>query len=137
MYLPFPPTQQTRKKVVNMKDDRRKYKRYTLKDGTFVSISSCFLVGQVKDISKGGVSFTCLATESKIGDNSSVDLFSREKGLYMREIPFSIVSETYVLNQNPCSSLHMKRIAGAFGKMSEHQESELDMFLKSCTAAEA
>ena len=118
-------------------DDRRKHERYTVTDRIFAAIPSDFLVGQVKNISKGGVSFTCIATERKIDRKPALEIFSKDKGFYLREIPFRVVSETYVLNQNPCSSLQMKNIAGEFVELTEHQECQLDLFLKNFASAEA
>jgi len=119
------------------KDDRRRHKRYTMQDGIFAAIPSKFLVGQVKNISKGGVSFTYIATEKIIDSRPSLEVFSKDKGFYLREIPFKIVSEIDVEDYMPFSSLPMKRIAGEFVELTEHQKSQLDLFIQNFAAAEA
>lgn len=43
-------------------DDRRKHKRYEVQGGTFAAVPSNYLVGQVKNISRGGLAFNCIAS---------------------------------------------------------------------------
>jgi hypothetical protein len=118
-------------------DERRRHKRYKVQDGTFAALPSNYLVGQVKNLSRGGVSFTCIASGRQSGSMPVLEIFSKDDGFYLREVPFKIVSETDVENHVPCSSLQMIEISGEFADLTEFQKSQLDYFLQHFAKAEA
>lgn len=118
-------------------DERRKHKRYVVQEGAFAAIPSNYLVGQIKDISRGGISFYCIASGEQDFNMPVLEIFSKENDFYLREIPFKIVLEVEEDNQVPCSSLQMKQISGEFGELTENQMSQLDFFLQNVAAAEA
>ena len=70
-------------------------------------------------------------------ESAVLEIFSKDDDFYLREIPFKIVSDNYVENHIPYSSLPLKQISGEFAELTEYQKSQLDYFLQSFTAAEA
>lgn len=122
---------------MNKIDDRRKHKRYSVQEGAFAALPSNYLVGQLKNISQGGASFTCIASVKQSCRMPVLEIFSKDNGFYLREIPFKVVSETDVEDHVPCSSLQMKKICGEFADLTEYQKSQLDYFLQHFTKAEA
>jgi hypothetical protein len=111
-------------------NERRKHKRYNVKQGAFAALPSIYLIGQIKNISMGGVSFACIASGPKCYRIPVLEIFSKDKNFYLRKIPFNVVSEFYVENHVPCSSLQMKQISGEFAELTEPQKAQLDFFLK-------
>ena len=118
-------------------DDRRKHKRFKVKNGAFATVPSNYLVGKLENISKGGVSFTCLDSGRQSTSMPVLEIFSKDDGFYLKEIPFKVVSNTDVENNVPCSSLQMKQISGEFADLTEYQRSQLDYFIQHFTYAEA
>ena len=118
-------------------DERRNYKRYNVQDGAFVALHSNHLIGRIKDISKGGVSFTCISTGMISYDISKLEIFSKDNNFYLKEIPFKVVLETDMENHVPFSSLPMKQISGKFTELTEYQRSRLESFLQNIAATEA
>jgi hypothetical protein len=118
-------------------DDRRKHKRFKVKDGAFATVPSNYLVGKIENISKGGVSFTCLDSGKQSSSMPVLEIFSKDDGFYLKEIPFKLVSDTDLENHVPCSSLQMKQISGEFANLTEYQMSQLDYFIHHFTNAEA
>jgi len=94
------------------KEERRKHKRYNVQQGTFAALSSNYLVGQIKNISMGGVSFYCIASGWKSYSMTVLEIFSKDDKFYLQKIPFKVLSEIDVENQVPFSSLQMKQISG-------------------------
>jgi hypothetical protein len=121
---------------MNTKDDRRKHKRYSIQQGAFAALPSNYLIGQIKNLSQGGVSFTCFASGRQSYSMPVLEIFSKDDGFYLREIPFKVVSEIDVEEHVPCSSLQMKQISGEFADLTDYQESQLDYFLQKFTKAE-
>jgi hypothetical protein len=122
--------------VMNM-DERRKHKRYNVQQGTFAAFSSNYLVGQIKNISMGGVSFYCIASSRKSNSNTVLEIFSKDINFYLRKISFKVISEIDVGTHIPWSSLPMKQISGEFAELTEYQKAQLDFFLQNLTATEA
>jgi hypothetical protein len=118
-------------------DERRKHKRYNVQQGTFAVLPSNYLIGQIKNISRGGVSFSCIAAGRQSYGIPVLEIFSKDNNFYLREIPFKVISEIDVENHVPCSSLQMKKISGEFAKLTEYQKSQLDFFLQNLSATEA
>jgi len=116
--------------------DQRKHTRYKIKGGIFAAVLSDMLLGQVKDISKGGVSFTYIAGEKSVDKNLELEIFSNSSRIYLKSIPFRVVSDTDVENHVPYSSLQIRQIRGAFIELTEDQKSQLDQFLPFFTEAE-
>jgi hypothetical protein len=118
-------------------DERRKHKRLNLQQGTFAALPSKYLIGKIKNISKGGVSFTCIASGRQSDSISVLEIFSKDNNFYLREIPFKVVSEIDVENHVPCSSVPLKQIGGEFAELTSFQKSQLDFFLQNLAATEA
>ena len=123
--------------VMNIMDDRRKHKRYQVSEGTFAALTSNYVVGQINNLSLGGVSFTCVSSGRQGYSMPVLEIFSKDNNFYLREIPFKVVSEIDLENHVPCSSLQMKQISGEFSDLTEHQRSQLDYFIHHFTNAEA
>ena len=117
-------------------DERRSYKRYNAQEGAFVALHSNHQIGRIKDISKGGVSFTCISSGLVRYDISVLEIFSKNNNFYLKEVPFKVVSEINMENNIPCSSLPMKQISGKFAELTEYQNSQLDSFLQNIAATE-
>ena len=117
-------------------DDRRKHKRYKLPEGTFAALQSSYLVGQIINLSLGGVSFRCISSGRRGFNGSILEIFSRDNHFYLKKIPFKVVSEIDLENQVPFSSIQMKQISGKFSGLTEYQKSQLDYFLRTYTRTE-
>ncbi|MBC2713101.1 MAG: PilZ domain-containing protein [Desulfosarcina sp.] len=96
--------------------ERRKYKRYPMPRGTFIILrnesdrlrnhaqmsigeiamvlykSDPELMGQVTDMSVGGVAFDGHNTGVSDADNVELDLLMTEQGIYLHNIPYAAVS---------------------------------------------
>ena len=118
-------------------DERRKHKRHNLQHGTFAALPSNYMIGQIKNISMGGVSFTCIESGRQSYSIPVLEIFSKDNNFYLREIPFRVVSEIDLENHVPCSSQQMRQISVKFAELTEYQKSQLDIFLQNLAATEA
>ena len=95
--------------------ERRKHKRYPMPRGTFVILRNEFdplhnysqmsigeiamvlyksepeAMGQVTDLSVGGIAFGCQFSNSPQLENVQLDLLMTEQGLYLHNIPYAAV----------------------------------------------
>ncbi len=110
-------------------EERRKQDRINVKQGAFVAIPASYLVGQIKNISMGGVSFTCVASIGESCDMPVLEIFSKEERFYLKGIPFKVLRETDVKNHVPYSSVQIRRIGGKFGELKDYQKYLLGSFI--------
>ena len=111
--------------------DRRKYQRFSVKEGVFASIDfPVEKLGQIFDISLGGLSFTYLNTNTSVDEltNSSITLSSAEKLLI--EIPFQQVGDSETTNSPSLSILEIRKLRIQFGALSDAQISNLYEFIE-------
>ena len=118
--------------------ENRKYHRYKVKDHIYVSLRSEFdeAVGQLLDISKGGLSVQYLATNEKSGDYSELGIFS-SVDLAMERIPFRIVSDTKMDHELTSGISELKRFGLMFEDLTPGQQAKLDCFIRNHTVGNA
>ena len=117
-------------------DERRIHRRYKVKAQAFAALASHYLIGQIKNISKGGISFTCIASVKPDSRTFEIEIFTQDEKFHLREIPFKIVSELDVEDRIPSSSLQKKQINGVFLELTDDQVSQLEYFLDNYILAE-
>ncbi|MDF1590625.1 MAG: PilZ domain-containing protein [Desulfobacterales bacterium] len=117
-------------------NERRIHRRYKVKAQAFAALASHYLIGQIKNISKGGISFTCIANVKPDSQTFEIEIFTQDDKFHLREIPFKIVSAVDVEDRIPSSALQKKQINGVFLELTDSQVSQLEYFLDNYILAE-
>ena len=118
--------------------DRRIHKRYAMQPSAFVSIRPGGTnLGQIMDLSIGGLAFRYMSKERPSGAFFQIDLFSAENGFYLEEVPFRTIWDVETDGQLPFSALSMRRRGGEFGELTDHQRTQLAYFMEHYSEAEA
>lgn len=115
--------------------ERRAFKRFPVREGAFAVINEGGKLGQIVDISRGGLSFKYIYRVNKKEDRSILDIFTAGGGFRSRNIPFKTVSDAYVDEQIQFSSVKMRRCGIQFQKLNLGQISQIDDFIHSHTYA--
>ena len=118
-------------------NERRKHQRYNAPENSFAVLLSDNLIGPIDNLSLGGVSFTCIACSKQRYGKNTLEMFSKDRNFYLREIPFKVVSEVDLENQMPLISVQMKQISGEFIELSEYQSSQLEFFIQNFAAIDS
>jgi len=110
--------------------DRRQSKRFKVPTDAFAIIKSPnFKIGQITDMSKGGLSFCYIDKQIKLHEIFSVDILLADDGFYLDKIPVKIAWDDGI---NACVSLQskaMKRCGVTFDNMSIDQQALLHSFV--------
>lgn len=118
----------------NDSPERRKHKRFQVKRGTFaVSPPSFDKLGQIKNISKGGLTFQYSGGNEQAKSTSEVEIFSTSDDFFLRKLPVKIVLDHETETQVPFSSFPTRQVSLQFKKLSHNQKILLDYFLKKYT----
>ena len=115
-------------------EERRKFNRFKARKGTYVTIrGKYYKLGQLIDISKGGISFLYIANGEEMSGRFNVDLLSLKNTLCLRNMQFKTISDFNQDNESPLIHGEIRRCGGQFEKLIQSQEIQLDYFIKSNT----
>jgi hypothetical protein len=122
-----------------IKVEKRKFTRFKIKGLSFALLKSSFCeeLGEIIDISKGGLAFQYLVGENQIKEAVELDIILAHNGFYIKKIPCKTISDFDIINEICFSSLKMRRHSIKFGELDNNQISELDYFIKQHTISEA
>lgn len=118
--------------------DSRKHDRYRVKDHIYVNLrsESGEEVGQLVDISKGGLSLQFLATDENPKTYTDLGILA-SMDLAMEKIPFRTVSVEEVNNHIPLSMTRILRYSLEFENLTSDQKAKLDFFINNYTYGNA
>ena len=116
--------------------ERRKSKRYEAVNGAYAAISPrSHKLGQITDISMGGLSFKYVDTNN--GDikndnqnHSEESIFLSSMGFYVGDLPFKTISDEEVTSALSLSSMKVRERKVQFTDLSFKQLFDLDCYLK-------
>lgn len=111
--------------------EQRTYKRYRVRDGAFAVIKNHpkSTIGQIIDISKGGLAIKYLANGISVQGNSKLDIFFTGKGIQLKDITFQTVCDFELYNMPSFSSIKMRRGGLQFTTLEENHEIQLNKFI--------
>jgi len=116
--------------------ERRKHKRFKVSKDAFVAHRPDYLkIGQVKDISMGGLAFTYMADEKPPDQSFELDMFLASQDFYMQKVPFRTISD-FEGQGITFSSIKIRRSGVQFGDLTPNQIFDLEYFIENHTTGE-
>lgn len=114
--------------------ERRKNKRYKAVEGAYAAISpNSHKLGQIIDVSMGGLSFKYIDTSSNEAESDSKQnetIFLSSMGYYVGDLPFETVQDYEVTNAPSFSSMKVRKRHVKFTDLSFKQLFDLDYYLR-------
>jgi len=118
--------------------ERRQHPRFKAADGVFAAlINHGSKLGQIKDISKIGLSFRYIDSGDEPGETSELKIIIGMGGVYLDKLPFRKVNDFQIHNEYSFSSLKIRQIGLQFGKLNTQQSIQLEHFIQNHTIGEA
>lgn len=138
--------------------ERRKHKRYPVKQNTFVVLrskpsklgairqmrmsevalavfrSKPVRMGRIDNISRGGLSFSYPETKLHPRKSLGLEILLADCNFYLDRVPYKIVSDVKLKNDVPRAPISMWRCRVQFGKLEAGQAAQLQRFLKKHTS---
>ena len=110
--------------------DRRRQQRFDVRNSAFVLLGpDSTKLGALIDISMGGLSFNHMARKPPSNELYELDIFLIDQDFYLQQVPFNIVWDCPT-EENPLSSITMRRCGVQFGQMTHTQMSQLEYFIQ-------
>ncbi|MBW2177076.1 MAG: PilZ domain-containing protein [Deltaproteobacteria bacterium] len=120
------------------KKERRKYPRFKAVNGAFAAVrQNANQMGQIQDISVGGLAFKYLANEGTFNGARTLDIFIIKQELYIKDIPIQLIRDTEVEKESPYSTVPMRQQSVQFGELSVEQRSRLIHLMQYHTVGES
>lgn len=119
--------------------ERRKQKRYQVKEGAYAAVSPrSYKIGQIEDISMGGLSFKYIDTSVFDDDsdfeyndeNTSETMFLSSMGYYVGDLSFDTVNDYKVDNTPSFSNLTIRKRHIKFTDLDLKQLFDLDYYIQ-------
>jgi len=114
--------------------ERRRNKRYKAVDGAYAAVSpNSHKLGQIIDISMGGLSFKYIDTSNEdkdAGGTPEEAVFLSSMGYYVGDLPFKTVSDYEIINAPSFSSMKVRKRHVQFTDLSFKQLFDLDYYLR-------
>ena len=118
--------------------ERRKHKRFQLQNGAFAVLRafswphSTQKLGQIIDMSMGGLAFSYIAEQEPSNGSFELGIFLADHSFHLRTIAFETISDLET-NGVPFSSITMRRSGVQFRELTPKQISQLKYFIRNHT----
>ena len=114
--------------------ERRKHKRFKVREGVMAVTSPDYRMGQIKNVSKGGLAFEYLVTtESTEEEPLKVEILSTFDALRLKNLPVRVVSDFELSNIGLSTLISTRQLSLQFGKLNHSQKLLLDHFIQEYT----
>ena len=124
--------------TTQMPVERRQQPRFKAAEGVFAAlVNHCSKLGQIRDISKMGLSFRYIDHGGTSGETSELKIIIGRGGLYLDKLPFKKVTDFEIKNEHRFSSIKMCQIGLQFGKLTTQQSIRLEHFIQNHTTGDA
>jgi len=94
---------------------------------------STIQMGQITNISKGGLAFRYFYGEDEHNKLFDLDIFSVQDSFYLKKVPVNTVWASHVISKSSLSLLKSQHRGLQFENLTPHQISQLDFFLQNYT----
>ena len=112
--------------------ERRRHKRYHIRDGGIALVTSpgpcSTVVGHILDISLNGLSFRYVSDEGLSEGASEVTIASPENHVYLRGLPIQAISD-FEIAKMPFGTMSPRRFSLQFSALTDGQTSQLERFI--------
>jgi hypothetical protein len=115
--------------------ERRRHERFKVEKIAFAVLRNrVSKLGQIIDISRGGLAFHYIANQEWPEVSSELDiLLASNNGFCLERLKFKTISDFKIANKSPYSSITVRRRGVQFEALTEHQTSHLLDFLRKHT----
>lgn len=117
--------------------ERRKHKRFRVQNGSFAALCPQFsILGQIIDISTGGLSFRYVASEGRSKESSQLRILLTDGSFCFDKIPFEAVWDTPMPREFSFGAITLRQCGVQFGELTHGQKLDLQYFMGRCSLGE-
>ena len=91
------------------------------------------VLGQIIDISEGGLAFTYLPNGEVVTDSFEMDILFMDDRFFLYRVPYMTIQDIEVTDRGPDGMMPMRRRSIKFGKLHQNQKTQLAYFTANFT----
>jgi hypothetical protein len=111
--------------------EKRRFRRFQTPQNAFALLRGPDgKLGQIIDISRGGLAFRYVANGGQTNGPFQLDIFLANNGFHLEQVTFRTVSDFEVTKQGPSNSVIMRRCGVQFDELSQDHASRLEYFIE-------
>ena len=119
------------------KIERREHKRFLAQEGAYALLkNNSSKLGQIKNVSRGGLAFSYIVNEEQMHKSFKVDIFISGQGFCLKNIPSKKISDFHIDNKLPFSTFAVRQVGVQFNELNHSQLSQLDNLIRDHTTGE-
>ena len=123
----------TQEKIV----ERRKHKRFRVQEGVYALLkNNSSKLGQIKNISRGGLVFSYIVDGEQMHEAFKVDIFISKIGYCLKDVPSKKISDLHLDNRLPFSTFSIRQARIQFNELNHSQLSQLDNLMRDYSTGE-
>ncbi len=117
--------------------ERRRGTRFRVENGCFAALFPRFaVVGQIMNVSRGGLAFDYLASEARTNGPSQLQILLTDHSFCLKTVPFRTVSDFAIPREFSFGSITLRRCGVQFGELTRSQRLDLEYFIRFYTSDE-
>lgn len=117
--------------------ERRKHKRFLVQEGVYVLLkNNSSTLGQIKNISRGGLVFSYIVDGEQMHEAFKVDIFISKIGYCLKDVPSKKISDLHIDNSLPFSTFSIRQARIQFNELNHSQLSQLDNLMRDYSTGE-
>ena len=110
--------------------ERRKHKRFRAQNGSFAALCPQFSVlGQITDISSGGLAFRYVASEERSKESSQLSILLTDGSFCFDKIPFETIWDSPMPGDFSFGAITLRQCGVQFGALTHSQRLDLQYFM--------
>jgi len=117
--------------------ERRKHKRFRVQNGSFAALCPQFsILGQIIDISTGGLSFRYVASAERSKESSHLSILLTDGSFRSDNISFQAVWDTPMPREFSFGAITLRQCGVKFGGLTHGEKLDLQYFIGRCIIEE-
>jgi hypothetical protein len=117
--------------------ERRRHKRSQAEEGAYAAVRPQYdKIGQIIDVSRGGLAFRYVVSGSEEDASSDLDIFLIGDSFHLDKVPFETVSDEEIPRRSSPGSQVIRRCGVQFGELTQMQILKLEEFILNHTVDE-
>ena len=114
--------------------EARQHNRVKVDDGGFAQLPQGFpVLGQIIDISRGGLAFRYVASEARTNGSAVLNILTTDRRFFLEKIPAKIIRDSAMPGEFSFGSITLRHCAVQFGDLTPSQKLDLEHFIRSNT----
>jgi hypothetical protein len=109
----------------------RQHRRFTVQNGGFAALCNEFTaLGQIIDISRGGISFRYVASEARTCGSAELRILMTDGSFCFERVPFKTIWDSAMPHEFSFGTITLRHCGGQFGDLTHSQKVDLEYFLR-------